>query len=261
VAYDESTEQISSLWNMVSSDIRNTETENRIKVGKVLTLTWIGSQADPEWPDDMEYEVCSLEEEAVLHNGETYSVSFPTALRMLSGLESISGTMEKTAYYSRRSLTSVNAILFLVAILFFVGYIWYDRRADLIKEDLDAVATRIAELREEAPLTEVAYKKTLAFVKELDLYRKTPPFKQVLNDMSGAIAEGMTVNMIKAEYGGDELRIEASAKIEAPFDVAYRGYQRFVSAMRQTGYDVGESEFNTTIQESRFLIRLKKSIR
>lgn len=261
VAYDESDEQISSLWNMVSSDIRNTETENRIKVVKVLAITWIDSQAEPEWPEDMECELCSMEEEAVSLDGETHSVSFPNALRMLSGLEAISGTMEKTAYYSRRSLSFLNAFLFLIAILFFVGYLWYDHRADLIKEDLDTVATRIAVLSEESPLVEVPYKKTLDFVRELARYRKIPALNQVINDMSESLAEGMTVDMVKADYGRDEVKMEALAKIEAPFDVAYRGYRWFMSAMRQKGYDVGESEFNTTIQESQFLIRLKKSIR
>ncbi|MCD6297737.1 MAG: hypothetical protein J7M30_11335 [Deltaproteobacteria bacterium] len=261
VAYDESDEQISSLWNMVNSDIRNTETENRIKVEKVLALTWVDSQAEPEWPEDMGCELCSLEEEAVSLNGETYSVSLPNALRMISGLEAISGTMEKAAYYSRRSLPFLNALLFLIAILFFGGYLWCDHRADLTKEDLDTVATRIAVLREEAPLVEVPYKKTLAFVRELARYRKTPALNQVINDMSEALAEGMTVDMVKADYGRDGVNIQALTKIEAPFDVAYRGYRWFMSAMRQKGYDVGESEFNTTIQESRFLIRLKKSIR
>ena len=261
VAYDESDEQISSLWNMVISDIRNTETENRIKVGKVLSLTWVGSQAEPEWPEDMECELCSLEEEALFLNGETYSVSLPNALRMLSGVESISGTMEKASYYSRISLPFLNSLLFLIVILFFGGYLWCDHRADLIKKNLDTVATRISVLCEEAPLVEVPYKKTLDFVRELARYREIPALNQVINDMSESLAEGMTVNMVKADYGRDEVKMEALAKIEAPFNVAYRGYRWFISAMRQKGYDVGESEFNTIIQESQFLIRLKKSIR
>jgi len=245
VAFDKSDEQISALWDMIMSDIRNTEAENRINVGNVLTLTWLNSVRGPDWPDDMENRLFSMEEQLVYLDEEHYSVSFLKAMEMMSGLESISGHMEKVSYYAQRVIPYLNSIVLLVTLLFFLGYFWYARKSELVETELKGTLSQIPGLRQEAAVSEIPYKETFGFVRELGHYQKMPSFKELLGDISGALPEGVIVDSLKADFDDDEVKIEASARVRESFDMAYRGYQNFLYAMRQKGYVVSGSDFNT----------------
>jgi hypothetical protein len=260
VAFDESAEQISSLWDMVRSDIQNTEKEERIKVEKAFIVTWVNTEQAPEWPEDMEVELLTLEEEPVQFDGKTYSISFLKALRMLSGLDSVSSVAEKASYFSRIFLPYVNSVVLSAAFLLFLGYFWYGQRADSIERDLKTSQSQVSVLRQETTLPEISYQETFTFVKEIAHYRKTPSFTQLVNDISESLPEGLSVDGLVADFAEDELKVETFAKVRQPFDTAYKGYQEFLFVMRQKGYVVGESEFNTSIQESRFSVRFKKRI-
>ncbi len=260
VAFDQSAEQISSLWNMVRADIENTEKENRIKVEKILLINWIDAVEKPEWPDEMETRLFSMEEEGFQFKGKTRSTSFLKAVRMCHAVASVSGVSEKAAYWSRKSLPLINGIVLLVTLLFFAGYFYYDHRAELVGKKLNVAESKVASLAQGLTLKEIPYEKTLAFVRELGRYGKTPSFKQVLGDISDSLGESISVDMLRVDYGQDSVEVKAIVKVKAPFEEAYRGYQAFVSSMRQKGYVLEQGDFNTTIAESQFLVRLEKKI-
>ncbi|RLB93127.1 MAG: hypothetical protein DRH50_08465 [Deltaproteobacteria bacterium] len=260
VAFDTSEEQIARLWDMVRTDITNIEAENRIKVDSVFLLTWIDSAQVPVWPEDAGSEFYCMEEESISFNGESHDVSFLNAVRMLSGIRAISPRMEKLCYYSCKALPYLNALLFFAILLFAAGYFWFDGRANLLETQIKAVNAEIARVQKEAPLREVPYKETLAFAKELACYRAAPSYEKVVNDISENLQEGMLVDVLKVDYAKDSVNIEIFGNVKASFEVAYRGYQKFENGLRRRGYNVVKSQFDTKIQQSEFLIKLRKKI-
>jgi len=260
VAFDTSEEQISAVWDMVKTDITAAEEEHRIKVDRILLLKWIDSGADPAWSDDSQQEILSMEEEKLSCNGEDYSVSFLKALRMSSGIRALSPPLEKVSYYSRRSLPFLN-IIFLAAILLCVaGYLSYGHKADLLGQQLVAAQGQIAGLQHGAPVQEIPYKETLSFVRDLARYRKLPSYKRIVSDISEALPKGASVEVLKVDYAEDEVKIEIFGKTKDPFDLTYKGYQRFIDVLTHRGYAVAESRLDTEIRESKFLARLTKKI-
>ena len=259
VAFDDNEEQISSLWGMVMSDIEQTEKGFRIKVKKILMLNWLNSHAWPNLPDDTDHELSYMKEEALFLNGESFSVSFLKALRMQSASDSVSGTIEKASYCFQRSLPCLNIIFFLFILTFIIGCLWCDHKAGLIETDLKNRRAQVSVPVMGDDISNIpSYEDHFAFIKELDQYRKSPSFKQLINDLSSSFPEGMFADIVKADYTGNELNVEVFARIKAPFDTAYKSCQRFSRAMLRKGYTLEKSEFNTAIQESRFLVRFKK---
>ncbi len=261
VAFDTSEEQLSALWNMVKTDMTAAEAEHRMKVDRVLLLNWIDSGAEPEWSDDMEREILSMEEEKLSYNGQEHLVSFLKALDMQSSLKAISPPSEKSAYYSRQCLPSLNAILALAALLCIVGYFWFAQKADLLGRQLAAAQGEVVRMEHEAPMEEIPYKETLAFARDLIRYRKLPSYKSVLNDISEALPKAMSVDVLKVDYAEEAVNIEIFGKAKTAFDSAYLGYEEFTKTLTQRGYTLAESKFDTDIRESEFLTRLTKEIR
>jgi hypothetical protein len=263
VAFDTSEEQISTLWDMVKTDIKTIESENRIKIERVLFLNWIDSGVEPEWDEDMENKFYSFEEEAISFNEKEYHLSFLRALRMLSGVKGISSRTEKTLYYTRTWAPYLNALFFLAALLLLGGYFWYNQRVDLLQKELIALEGKktAIQMRAEQEIPQIEYKETFSFVKDLAFYQRAPSYKQVINDISGALSSDMRVDVLKLDYSKDEMIVEIFGRVMAPFGMAYKGYQIFVKILTQKGYIVKESRFNTEISSSEFLLKFSMSIK
>jgi len=262
VAFDTSEEQISALWDMVRTDIKNVETDNRIKVAEVLFLNWIDSGAEPDRWEDMESEFYSMEEEAILFNGKEHHLSFLKALRMLSGVRGISSRKEKTFYYARKWAPYLNVLFFLAGLLLLGGYFLYNQKVDSLQKDLMALEGKKAAIQMQAKqdIPQIEYKETFSFVRDLAFYQRAPSYKDVVNDISDARSSDMKVDVLKMDYSKDEMMVEIFGKVKAPFDMAYKGYQTFVEILTQKGYTVKSSRFNTEISTSEFLIKLTKRI-
>ncbi|MDY6878692.1 MAG: hypothetical protein SV686_00440 [Thermodesulfobacteriota bacterium] len=257
VAFDETEEQISSLWDMLQHDIQQTEIEERIQVNKVLLMNWIDSQETPIWSEESDMDVLSMEEEEISADGTTCAVSFINGIRMHSGLSSVSKIPEKISFYSRACLPYLNGILLIACVLFFLGYLWCDRKADFFEKECNK-QSRFSVTPERTESLKIPYDETLAFIEELERYRSMPSFKELLNDFSVALESNITVDVFKADYSEKGIDIEIFAKTKASFDAAHRGYQRFLNEMKKKGYIPGKTRFDTTIQESRFLASFKK---
>ncbi len=262
VAFDTSEEQISTLWDMVKTDIKTIESENRIKIERVLFLNWIDSGVEPEWDEDMENKFYSFEEEVISFNEKKYHLSFLRALRMLSGIKGISSRTEKTLYYTRTWAPYLNALFFLAALLLLGGYFWYNQRVDLLQKELIALEGKktAIQMRAEQEIPQIEYKETFSFAKDLAFYQRAPSYKQVINDISGALSSDMRVDVLKLDYSKDEMMVEIFGRVKAPFGMAYKGYQIFVKTLTQKGYIEKESRFNTEISSSEFLLKFSKSI-
>jgi hypothetical protein len=262
VAFDTTEEQISNLWETVKADIDTVERDNRIKVTKTFLLTWIDSGSLPEWSSDTQREIYSFENETITFNSRANNISFLTALKTLSGRESISSPVEKTLYYTRRFAGYFSSVIFIAALVLAGGYFYYNHKADVKANEAKRVERKIDMIHFDIPpgVKEEKLKNTLKFVKQLDSYKSSPSYKKVINDISGSVSRNMKFNVVKLDYSGSELQLEVFGRIEAPFNMAHKGYRDFLASLKQRGYSVSESRFDTQIRNSEFMIKLKKRI-
>ncbi|MBW1612457.1 MAG: hypothetical protein JRJ57_00460 [Deltaproteobacteria bacterium] len=262
VAFDTSEEQISTLWDMVRTDIKTVESENRIKTERILFLNWIDSGVEPEWDEEMENKCFSFEEEAIVFNEKEYHLSFLRAIRMLSGAKGIASRTEKTLYYTQKWSPYLNALFLLTGLLLLSGYFWYNQKIDLLQKDLIALEGKKAsiQMRAKQEIPQIEYKETLSFVKDLASYQRAPSYKEVINDISDALSADMKIDILKMDYSRNEMMVEIFGNVKAPFGMAYKGYQIFIKTLTQKGYIVKESRFNTEISNSEFLTKLTKRI-
>lgn len=262
VAFDTSEEQISTLWDMVRTDIKTIESENRIKIERVLFLNWIDSAMEPAWEEDMENKFYSFEKEAIVFNEKEYHLSFLRSIRMLSGVKGIASRTEKTLYYTQKWAPYLNALFLLTGLLLLGGFFWYNQKVDLLQKDLIALEGKKAsiQMRAKQDIPQIDYKETFSFVKDLASYQRAPSYKEVVNDISAALSSDMKVDILKMDYSRNDMMIEIFGKVKAPFGMAYKGYQIFIKTLTQKGYIVKESRFNTEISNSEFLITFTKRI-
>ncbi|MBW1730359.1 MAG: hypothetical protein JRH08_01360 [Deltaproteobacteria bacterium] len=259
MAFDETPEQIYALWDMVLSDIRSTEAENRIKITKALFISWIDS-TPPEWKGDLGFNLDSLAEETLELEGRSYRTSFFKVVRKLDVAASISGPSEKLAYYSRKAILPLNLILLLAVCLVFFGYMYFTRQANALNMSYQNLVSELVSVKQLQPKIggHVPYEETLAFVKRLERASRVPSYKEFVNDLSDAFGEGMVVELLKVDYGQGGLLAEVHATVKAPFGQAHRGYQRSLWILRKKGYCIEDSSFSTNIQASHFLLKLTK---
>jgi len=260
MAFDESAEQISSLWDMVISDITTAENEHRIRVDTIFPLNWINSVPESQWPGDTKKEIQYVEQEKVFTDGRELSISFPKALRRQSACRSFSPPLGKISFYSQRFLPSLNAAFFVAISLCISGYFWCGQGVDRLSEKLASTQQRISALHYREPVREISYKDTFSFLKEIDYCRKAPSYKSVVNDISVALPRSVSIEVFKVDYTDHEVGIEIFGKMQTSFDDAYKGYQGFTSKLRRKGYLLTESKFDTKIRQSEFLSRFTKRI-
>jgi len=66
------------------------------------------------------------------------------------------------------------------------------------------------------------------------------------------------VRIVKADYNKGNLKLEILGKVTIPFDKAFKGYQRFCRIMVKRGYALVNKSFNTSINESQFMVTLER---
>ncbi|MBW2346926.1 MAG: hypothetical protein JRF59_03665 [Deltaproteobacteria bacterium] len=261
VAFDEGPEQIESLWHTVREDIRNTESDHRIQVKRVLPITWVDTVSEDRLPGDLPWDLEALEGEAVRFEGRPSSVSFLGAVRTLRSGMSVSGRAEKTAFLGKKALPFVNGAALLAALVLLGAGFWAETRSERIRAQLRSARTRLAGIGVPAAVPTVEYEGIYRFIRELDDYAKAPSFGEILDDLDRFHPDGMAVELLEASYGKGRVEVKLYARIQAPFLNAYKGYQRLCRGLRRMGYQVETEEFDTTINRSRFLLRLEKGIK
>ncbi len=261
VAYDATREQMASLWQTVASDIEESEKENHITIGKLLIITWLDSQVDPELPPGLTEKMVSMEEESVFFDGRERQISFLKACEEAPVSFSISGSPEKMALYSRKFLPFLNGVALLLCLLFFAGQMWSTRNVTGLRKAMEDNQKQIMQMRNLQLPALVPYEEQLDFVKALAEYQELPSFKRLLNDIAMGIPKKTFIDVLKADYQKGALGVEVLARMELPFDKAHRGYQEFAKMITKMGYSTEKSDFQTTIHESHFVSTFKKKAR
>ena len=258
VAFDESPEQIASLWQMVSSEITAAEEEHRISIEAIIMLTWIDSRVETALPPEMESKVRFLDEESLSAEGKEHKVSFLKALASAPAWMAISRPPEKIAYYCKRFLPVMEIAVVIIALCLFGGHFRYGMKNRSIEQDIRTKKNTIAALIGEQYPEAVPYEETFQFVKNLSQYRDMPGFKSIVNDISESLLAGGLVQVMKADYDKGNLNLEILGKVNVPFEKAFKGYQRFCRTMVKKGYGLKNRSFNTSISESQFIVTLER---
>ena len=150
----------------------------------------------------------------------------------------------------------------MAALLLAGGYFYYTHQAALEADEAKRITRKIDMIHFDIPpgVKEEKLKNSIKFVKQLDSYKSSPSYKEVINDISASVSRNMKFNVVKLDYSASELQLEVFGQIEAPFNMAHKGYRDFMSSLKQRGYSVSESRFDTQIKDSKFMIKLKKRI-
>jgi hypothetical protein len=196
-------------------------------------------------------------------NGKKHHVSFLKAIETQPGTGEVSPLKEKTFYYARKTAPYINVIILLAVLLLGGGYFWYHQKTNLLQAEITQLEKRIDGIQINLPLDDSgeSYKDTLAFIKQLAYCKKAPSYKGVVNDISDAVFSDVKLEVLKIDYSSDDVQIEIFGRINTPFDVAYPGYQSFLNILKQRGYTVRESRFDTQIMASQFLVKLVKKVK
>ena len=100
----------------------------------------------------------------------------------------------------------------------------------------------------------------LQFVGELNRYRRMPSYQQIVDDLTYPPFNLLALNHFKVDYTSDQVRLELSGEIRAPFDQAHGGYQAYINRLTTLGYRIEESRFETQISKSQVMLKLSRSV-
>ncbi|MBW2109109.1 MAG: hypothetical protein JRI36_10660 [Deltaproteobacteria bacterium] len=257
-AVDNTQEQSAVLWDMVRADLRKVESENGIRVNRVLTLNWVDTDPVPPWPPEENKTLLSIGERTVFFGTEKRTVSFLEALHMQSALRAHTPASEKFLYGVQQLRPALN-FLFLMAVVFFTaGALWTHGHNKKLTRKAAVLKGRLAAMHRQVPLEKIPYQEVMSFVRRLDRYHTQPSFRHVVNDISAAVPPGMSVQVLKADYTDNSVHVEVFGRADSSFGNAYTGFQRLTKTLRHKGYHVDDTRFDTAIRRSEFLVKLTK---
>lgn len=262
VAFDTEKEQIDALWETVKSDIESVENEQRVKVGKIIHLNWVRAEDGPRWPADWQKRLVTVERENLQLDVSSCPVSLPLVVEELSAGESISPSKEKFFHFTKKWAPAVNAGLAFLVVALVAGLISVKIDSHRLQQRLESIQQQIGQVRTKFPGETLGqdFDKLLKFVVQLDRYRNTPSYQQIVDDLTQCALKQLSLDHLKIDFGSDQVRLQLTGKIDAPFETAHGGYQRFLSQMTARGYRIEESRFETQINTSQVVLKLSRPV-
>jgi hypothetical protein len=263
VAFDTSSEQIQNLWETIRTDIQAAANEHRRSIHKIHVLTWTTSHSLPQWTDPEAPELVLMDEKTVREDDNLQMVSLPAVVHGTSGGQAIATGWEKAFYSARRVLPYVNMLLLLLTLVCTVGGLWYRHKAVDLRNQLAVLHANAVKINERsaADVSLENYAPVLKFLEELRDARSLPGYGQLLRDFSTGAGSNLQLEVFKADYDDDKVRIEAFGTARAPFDRSYGAYQGLQQKLQLRGYKILEQHFDTRIDRSDFTLRLVKELR
>ncbi|MFH2091360.1 MAG: hypothetical protein ABIJ31_03265 [Pseudomonadota bacterium] len=262
VGFDTSDEQIASLWETISREISTAAQDNAIRINRLISLNWINSNEQIPSLYPLEIEQLCFNEEPIVHEQNTHSVSFTSALRLFPSMEGIAPQNGKLLHYANK-LSPVVMAFFIITIAIHVwGTISFQSKAKNLESTIVSLENRIYRLKTQIipPPDHTEYMIDLKFVDTLFHTRHLPSYKDVINDICLGIYPSTTVEQLDIEYASKQINIKMSGRIPADFDTAYKNYQHLLSSLEKSGYAIDSNQFNTRIDSSRFELSFVWSI-
>lgn len=255
VAFDNSPEQITALWETVSNEIKAAEFKNKIKVTKVLLINWLDNTPDFNWPDDMK--VTHLDSKNVQFHGEEKSIGFLSVPQLLSETESISPVTDRLSYIASSKNTLFNTALFFLIIATLVFSYFKHSETQKINNRISTLEKNLKSINIQLP-TDFSYEKsmsTFSFVKMLNSCRDSESFKDIMNEIAGKFSSDTILESLTIKYLDQNIEFSIIGKIASPFNIAHKRYQNLIFTLKNNGYTITENSFNTQIKNSQFSIK------
>ncbi len=258
VAFDTEADQIEALWNTVRSDIESVEHQHKVTIGRISCVNWLDAHDAPRWPDDWMQRLVIPQSTVMQAEASALAVSWPTGLKKHSAWLAVSAFAEKSFYYTKRWTPAFNLCLMVLAGLLVAGMLRYENSANTLQGELERVQQQINQTSLKVPDLSVAqdFDELLKFIGQLDHHRSMPSYQQVIDHLTQGASGLLSLNHLKLEYTGNGVQLELSGDIEAPFEKAHGGYQRFLRHLEKLDYKVQESRFETQINSSQVLLKL-----
>lgn len=262
VAFDTEKEQIDALWNSVLADIEAVESEHRISVTKIICYNWLGEDEPSNWPEPWLRKWVLAEQADYQVADQYHAASWPHVLQKQSATSSVSAFKEKLFHYTKCCVPALNICLAVLSLVMLVGGLSHRHSVSRIQQRIDQVQKQIGQVQLAFPSQPLGadFEDTLKFVGELDRIKSTPSFQQIVDDLTHKPFHMLALSHLKVDYASDQVRLELSGEIKAPFDRAHGGYQGFVDRLTALGYRIEESRFETQISKSQVLLKLSRPV-
>lgn len=252
--FDQSEDQVQSLWNMIGDDIDSVEREKMLAIGQCVICNWFDATDKPDWDDRPGRSIVETPSTQITVDGESRSCSLLPLLDLLAVGDSISQTATKMSCYARRCLPVAQIILAVLALGLVAGTSLLHTKTDSLQADIVLAKLELADLTSFSLPEKVDYTASLELLKKLDRYRVAKTFKSVINDLSAAVSNQMVIEQVQVDVQDDAMTVQIRGKIDAGFQTAYRNYQKLIKNIEQNNYKVVENTFNTEIDQAEFLL-------
>ncbi len=259
VAFDNSPEQLETLWNLVNNEITAAEVHNKTVVSTILLYSWTRDIIDVNWPDDKH--VVKAQSRTVLFNDTEIESSLLTLPDRLSTWDSISPVLDKAAYVASTKTALFNTVILLLIITACSLTYLRSTQTGKLNEEISHIENKIRAINHEAPsrFSYEQFSSVFTFLKTLHTCKKTLSYKQVINDMSESFSSDIILQDFSVSYADNGVEIKMISRINAPFETANMHYQSILSTLRAGNYDITASSFDTQINTSGFFLTAIKS--
>lgn len=263
VAFDNSEEQIQSLWETVRRDIRTVSDNYNQPIDTVYAVTWIDSAKPPQWPDSDDLSIVPLDTEEIDCDGQGCRASLPGLIRTARAHPVLAPAREKMLFNARRVLPYFNILLLAAAVAGIAAGLWYGYRGHMLRQEVEQLQARAFRISAQVPsaLESAAYEPTFEFIDQLWTSRRLPTYQQVLNDFSTGTDTTVQIKNLKADYKDAKVEVNVFGTMNETFETSYLAYQQLLGRLRRRGYRIIEERFDTRIRSSDFTLRLVKEAR
>lgn len=258
VAFDTEPEQIQALWQTVLSDFANVENEHRIRISRIICLNWLQAEDQPSWPEDWLERVVCLPSVSIVADRATCRNSWPVTFKWLSLRLSASSLIDKLCYAARRLAPALNLVLAAAVMAVIGAFTLLGQQTQHLEYELAGVQQKIRTFRLTQPINvgTTDFTALIKFVQKINQQHRLPEYRKILADLDQGRFEGLTLETLKIEFAGDQVRLELFGDIRAPFDRAHSGYQILTHQLKKRGYKIVEKKFETQINSSKILLKL-----
>ena len=261
-------EDQSKLIENITNGLRAIEQQNNIKIKNIHFHYWLVEHLDDiQWTQDLarDMDIPGVQPTfgKLNHEGQSYYSSITGLLAKLSTEDSISTPTQKIAYRAQQVMPWAAAVLLGVSLLALgTTTYWNNQTRDLTVESSIIESSFV--LPEPGPVVlKAAYEEPLALADTLGRAQISPSIQSVLAEVSASVTGQVTFDELVVEYPGDRplislLLIGQSEKPED--DDGVSAFNGFLSALRQRGYTLVNSELKSDINVFSFLIQLERSL-
>ncbi len=256
-SFDQSEEQIQSLWNVIGDDIDRVEREKMLSISQCVICNWFDARDKPDWPQRPGISIVETPSVQITVDGQSRSCSLLPMLDVLSAGESISPASTKTGSYLKRWLPLAQIIMLILAAGLWGGATLLQAKTTSLQEEIVLAKQQLGDLTSFTLTEKVDYSESLEFLKRLDRYRAAKTFKTVINDLSAAVSSQMIIEQVKVDVQSDAMSVQIRGTVHAGFQTAYHDYQKLIKSIQRNNYEIVENSFNTEIDQAEFLLVYK----